>query len=344
MRNGIRKRLGTKRQSTPTRKPSGSLWPNGEFGLGYYSDQVINENENEWMWAQDGELSERSPDLEEAVRSITSSDAPNSEKRGLKGITTYGARNLRSAAYLLETRLGRSDCALWTFTLPCLSASGRRSMSESWGKVTNELVKTFTRRLVHAGRSPSIAGCVEIQTARMERTGEAYLHIHLICPLWSNEWAGYAVDVDRVRGWWHRCIERFSGEELNTMPRVQVEQVRKSMEGYIGKYLSKGSQSELDAFIADLGPDAVPGQWWFASSTMKKAIKASTHRGSAFGALMENVISYAFREGCLDAFEYIRHVDVEIDGVRYTAGYYGKLKPGAVASIVKMLSLPLAPR
>lgn len=343
MRNGIRERLGTSRQSTPDRKPSGSIWPNGEFGIGFYTDQVLVEAENEWMWAQDGELGERSPDMEKVAASITSSDAPNSEKYGLKGITTYGARMVRSSAFLLEDKLGLNDCAIWTLTVPTLSQAGRVALAKSWGKVTNELVKLLSRDLVRAGRSPAIAGCVEIQTARMKKYKEAYLHIHFVCPMWSNEWGGYALDVDRIREWWKVCIERFSGEKLRILPRVQAEEVRKSMEGYLGKYLSKGSQAELQGFIEDLGPECVPGQWWFASSTMKRAVKDRSFQGPGVGQILQAVISYAWRENCLDAFEYIRHVDVEVDGVKYTAGYYGRLKREAYDSIAKMLSLPFAP-
>jgi hypothetical protein len=228
---------------------------------------------------------------------------------------------------------------LWTLTVPTLGREARISLAKNWGKLVNRLVQHLSRELGKAGRAPAIVGCTEIQTGRLEKYREGYLHLHLVVPGHSNAGGRFALDVVSIRDWWKCALERFAGCSMPRSPRVQAEQVKKSVEAYMGKYLSKGTGSELQGFIEDLGPESVPGQWWFCSSLMRNAVRSRTAHGKNCGAVLEAVIAHAFETNNLDIFEYIKHVDVQVDGAAYTAGWYGRLRDDVAADLRSFLGV-----
>jgi hypothetical protein len=338
MRNAIRASIGTAPNKKNDKSPSGQVWPNGEFGVGYYCDyeETTYQDEYNYVLANPSESEvELTP---EVVSSLTLSDVPNSDKRGLKGLTTYGARMVRSGCYLLESKLGREDCMMWTLTVPTLNREGRVQLARNWGKLVNELVKWLTRRLGESGRPPAIIGCTEIQTGRLEKYRQGYLHLHLVCPARSNRGGRWAVDANRFRAWWKTAIERHSGHSIPTLPRIQAEVVKRSAEAYMGKYLSKGGDDCLPAFIEDLGEGSVPGQWWFCSSLMRTRIREGRRQGRNTGALLEAFIQNAFETGEMDVFEYISHVDLVTESGRYTCGWYGKLRRDVADQLMEFLA------
>lgn len=326
MRNEIRKKLGTSPAPKEYRRPSGTIWPNGEFGLGFYTEYELVEAENEWAWTGDKPATGAEPQDLLPEDPLTLSDAPNSHKKGLKGLTTYGGRMVRSGCYLMERQLGKQDCMLWTFTVPTLGREARAELARNWGKLVNRLLGQLSRLLAKSGRKPAIIGCSEIQTGRLEKYRQGYLHLHLVCPAHSNVGGRFALDVQEVRSWFKKALERFAGCSIPQTPRVQAEIVKKSVEGYMGKYLSKGTGEELAGFIEDLGIESVPGQWWFCSALMRQAITKRVASGKNAGSVLDCVVQHAFETGDMSIFEYISHVDVEVDGVRYTAGWYGRLR------------------
>lgn len=365
MRNSIRSGLGTYVQGRPQIIPSGRLWPNGEFSLGYCRVGQEGSEEDEWAWVRperhlageelDARLQGMNELLEEmqefyrlsgelAASGLTLSNVWNSHKpipptkKGLKGLTGHGTKMLRSACWLLEERLGKEDCVMITLTVPTLGREDRRRVAEQWGVITNRLVQWLTRELVKAGRSPVIAGCVEIQTARLERYRQGYLHLHLVCPAHSNSGGTWAIDARKLRTWWAECLERTIGKTLPSMPRIETAIVEKSVEGYLGKYLSKGTGAELAGFIGDLGESAVPGQWWFMSAPMRAAIVENTVSGRNAGAIIDAMVNHLLEVGDGEGFSYVRHIDCMMNGLPVTVGYVGRFSPELAADIRAIMS------
>lgn len=364
MRSVLRRGLGTYQRSAPDVKPIGRIWPNGEFTLGYGVQDEEGSVAQEWSWTgghrglTEEELDVRLECLDgwlEAVASVysvsarlagvylTLSDTPNSHKPverakyGLKGLTGKGRKMIRSGAYLLEQKLGRDDVVMITLTVPTLGREQRIEVARQWGKLTNRLVQYLTRVLVSQGRSPVIVGCCEVQTGRLKKYSEGYLHLHLVCPAHSNEGRVWAIDASELRAWWKAAIERVIGASLPYLPRVETAIVQKSVEAYLAKYLSKGSDEGMEEFIEDLGEDCVPGQWWFCSAPMRDAIRQRTLSGEACGALLESLIEHLLTVGDGEGFEYIRHVDRLADGKLKTCGWVGRLDPGLKSEIEDML-------
>ena len=363
--NALREGLGTYARSDSKRVPSGRLWPNGEFSLGYTKVGEEIDPSNEWMWCNaaptvpEHELDARLEAMHElleavqdfyrlhaelAASGLSLSNVFNSHKhlpptkKGLKGLTGKGTKMLRSACYLLEQKLGRDDCVMITLTVPTLGRAARVRLAQRWGVLTNRLVQYLSRELVRSGRSPAIAGCVEIQTGRLEKYRQAYLHLHLVCPAHSNTGGRWAIEADALRTWWNDAIERIVECKLPNMPRIETAIVEKSVEGYLGKYLSKGTGEELDSFIGDLGESAVPGQWWFMSSTMRNAINAATKSGKNVGVILDCFVNHVLESGTGEGLQYIRHIDCDMGGKLVTVGYVGRLDHDAAKEVREMMS------
>lgn len=364
LRNAIRDALGTYKQSSGKLRAMGRLWPNGEFSVGYAPEGDETTEREEWSWTggtkglTPDELDARLEYMEawldyqaqvcylpalQALQILTLSNVSDSHKglprpqQGLKGLTSNGTKMLRSACYLLEQKLGKDDCVMVTLTVPTLGREQRKMLARQWGRVTNRLVQYLTRALLSAGRPPVIAGCVEIQTGRLSRSRQGYLHIHLVCPAYSNKGGRWAVDACDLRTWWSQEIERTIKCSLPHLPRVETAIVQKSVEGYLGKYLSKGQGDELGAFIGDLGEEAVPAQWWFMSAPMRQAVKAQTASGANAGALLDALVNHLLEWGDGTGFEYVRHIDCNIGGLPVTVGWVGRLDPGLRDEVFAML-------
>jgi hypothetical protein len=332
--------------------PSARVWPNGEFSLGYAWEGEESPELEEWTWAggrkglTEDELDVRLECLHGwldcvaevysvsgklAQLALTLSSTRNSEKAaeltkyGLHGITGTGTKMLRSAAFIMERDYGCSDVTMGTFTVPHLDRAERVLLAQRWGVLTNDLVRYLRSELEQQGRQPVIAGCTEIQSARLEARSEGYLHLHVIWPAHSNGGRRWAVEADEVRTWWKKAIERIIGRELPVAPRVETAIVQKSVEAYLGKYLSKGSDDCLGQFVADLGYESVPGQWWFMSNCLKRKIKSETLTGRTLGNVLEAYIEHTVTSGTGAGFDWLRHVDLSLAGRLVTVGYVGRL-------------------
>jgi hypothetical protein len=342
----------------------GKIWPNGEFSLGY-----IPEGEDVDAYGKDylsGTFQQVDGDIIDALlqdrdlwedelwaadslhglpctEPLTLSDALNSHSPpprasyGLQGLTAYGRRMIRSGCYLLEERLGKEDCVMVTLTVPAVPRESRRALALSWGVLTNRLLQYLSRELLKQGRGAAIIGCVEVQTGRLKKYSEGYLHLHLVCPAHSNNGRLWAIQAGDLRTWWSSALERIVGHSLPHLPRVETAIVEKSVEAYLSKYLSKGSGEDLSAFVDDLGEECVPGQWWFCSSPMRSAIKENTLVGGNCGALLDSLVQHLLSEGTGDGFEYIRHVDRLVGGKLVTCGWVGRVGPELREELKSML-------
>ena len=365
----LRKKLGAYEDSKARQVPSGRLWPNGEFTVGFTAlgEETNIKAELDYTtperWMSPDELDERLTAMHElldevqrfysmhadlagsglTLSNVWNSDTPTPRtKNGLKGLTGYGTKMLRSACYLLEERLGKDDCCMVTITVPALSQADRVKVAKAWPVLTNRLVKWLTLALLRAGRTPVIAGCVEVQTGRLKKYAQGYLHLHLVCPAHSNKGGTWAVQAGKLRAWWKGALEGVIGKELPHLPRVETAIVEKSVEGYLGKYLSKGQGDELEAFVADLGEECVPGQWWFMSAPMRDAVKNDTRAGKNTGAILNDLVNHLLEQGTGEGFEYIRHVDRQIGLHKVTIGYVGRLSPGLAEEVRAILECGLA--
>lgn len=323
----------------------GRIWPNGNFsiGLGPVGQKALELEEGDFgnmARLRDGE------DIEEALASLTLSNALNSHaqreppaQRGLKGITSLGQQMLRSACYVMERDYGIHDLCFATLTVPNLPKGARFLLAQNWSELIRQFQQWVSRKLVAAGRPTKVCGCSEIQSSRLERSGEGYLHLHALWPSHSNAASRlWVVEWEELRDWWERALVRFSCCELPYHPRVETAPVRKSAERYMGKYLSKGSGECLESFVQDLGECSVPPAWWFMTADLRRQVKSETASGPNTGTLLDAVIQHALEDGNLEVFEWIRPVMITFTDSPVHIGWCGRLRPALREDLLTFLS------
>lgn len=341
----LRQELGGTVGRTVDKTLYGRIWPNGNFSLGsgpVGQASLEDEGADEVGIARFGD----SGDIQAAVAALTSSNGINPHtddseprKNGMKGITGFGQQMLRSGCYILERDYGNADLCFATLTVPSLPREGRERLAGNWGTLVNRLCQYLSRQLMKAGRPTKVAGCTEIQTSRLANHAQAYLHVHVVWPSHSNQSGRlWAVEWAEIRSWWKGALERYSGCSLPYDPRVELAPVKKSAERYMGKYLSKGSGESLEGFIADLGEDSVPGQWWFMTADLRHQIKAETARGPNTGTILDAVIQTALNDGDMGIFEWIRPVMITFTDRPVHIGWCGRLRSEVREDLLSLLS------
>ena len=260
----------------------------------------------------------------------------NRPKRyGSKGITSYGRRMVKSAAYLLEEKYGKDRLTFATYTLPPMGAIFRWFLHENWGKFVKELFQEISRELKRKNApDDSYVAVTEIQEKRLRAFGQVYLHLHAVW-VGRKKGGGYYISTgrsDRILAMVLRRLalqcERETGQiverwELKTKASGRLERVEKSVVNYLGKYMSKGICNKHS--ISDRERNQYfPRQWWTASARLKADVKARIQ------LMSHKLCSFLVDDGKnrQEKIEWIVPITKEWQGTVYTLGYVGRLRPG----------------
>jgi hypothetical protein len=335
-------KLKGKPNRTGIKRLSGKLWPTGEFSYGSYRerpDEKLDDREVTcWGGSESPPLDLTNlPNSRMAPRCLLSAGSEGAKpekttrkKYGRKGITGYGRKMLKSAGKLLQERPQHYRLTFCTITLPDLPDTARRAVSEGWGKMLNRLLEFLYRRLDRQSLPKAILCATEVQPKRLERTGQAYLHLHLIWPNHQNERRGWAIAPNDIREWMTSYLEtHYSLSDLGHI-NIDTQRVTKAAEGYIAKYISKGPE-EVEAAIEDIGEAGIPGQWWSMTKLLKEWVWLATEAGEAVGERLAQWVNWAFDYDNFELFRYLYHVEVPINGLPVTVGWRGAMTPEAMA-------------
>lgn len=263
------------------------------------------------------------------------SGASRSEKYGKTGITGYGRKMVKSAATLIQKMPGKRT-TFATITLPTLPAQLRRELALVWPEFLRQLLQWLSRKLKKSGLPALVCSVSEVQPGRLAEYSEAYLHLHLV---WPNHWAksgNWAIDCDALRTWVSEFLQHRGLWVSDAWVNVDTQQVKKTAAGYLAKYMSKGA-SEIEDFAKDCGWDAIPGQWWNLSKPARDLVKKFTCEGDATGLLLLAVIDNALELCEMSSFWGLSQAMLTIGGRESHVGWYGGLKEGVRADLVKML-------
>ena len=318
---------------TAARVPSGVVYPNGEFSLGW-TDVGTAEVPAEFTWGQylasppSWELSEWDeqkrgrpwPDAPWLVSAPKSTQRP--ETYGRKGITGYGKKTVRSACALLQRKYGRKRLSFLTLTVPELAPEALRAVALNWGQITNRLVQWITRRLSKAGLSTSVVLVTECQPRRVESGSLGCLHVHAVFQGRQRLSGDWAIRPVEVREFWLSELSRRVGFQVVSESCEELRMVKKSAEGYLGKYMSKGSESAV-LLASKHGWECLPRQWWTATKRAKDAVKNSTFKSQEIGDFLEFLIDSYFNHkekfpGCLMAHHIL------LDDRPFLVGFSGR--------------------
>ena len=316
----------------------GTIWPSGDFSLGYA--RVFPEGyDPSAEYLPDLPDNSQSGAEQEGAQPLNLTSAPNSHTRparGGKGLTGYGKKMLKSAAVIAEQRFYRQSFTFQTITLPPVSQPARREIVRVWPEFINRLQQFIGRKQEAAGLPRWQFSCTEVQTRRLERTGEAYLHLHCAYPNWSGRTGEWLLTPNRVRDWceefWSTRVPEVAEGHIN----VNMVKIRKSVARYLAKYVSKGA-GESAALIADWGEGVHPHTWWNVTKPLKTAVLEARPKSAAAGRWLETVINLALEGRLREPLGYLHACELEWEGFKLNVGWIGALGPDIMSSILGMI-------
>jgi len=197
------------------------------------------------------------------------------KRKGLNGITSFGARIVRNAAYLIENEGGKNRAVFATCTIPDLTRDKMQIVHENFHKIV-ELYRLGIKRELKGGKlNGEIVTVTEIQEKRYERTGLPVLHIHSVF-MGRGRTGKWIVQKERHDEIWRNALRSvLPGEDIGVEYACNLQKIKSSAEGYIGKYMTKGSKV-VQQIVKDGYEDWLPKQWWSCSRTLRRRIDRET--------------------------------------------------------------------
>jgi hypothetical protein len=330
------------RQTTPTKEACGTVWPNGEFGLGYAVKReesrpsAVNPAGGVSLDRQRDECAAIA-DSAEAALDLTS--LPNSHKQsnrpetyGRKGLSGYGGKFIRNSGHLLQERYGKARLSFWTLTLPPMSAKDASVVACSWGETIRQLIQTLSRLLERQGLPTEVALVTELQTKRLQAEDAACLHVHLIC-VGRFQKGPWLISPKELRRWWLKRLNRVTAGSVDSMNCVDVKRVKKDAGNYLSKYMSKGAD-DITKYAEKVGWECVPRQWWNVSKAMRDAVKSGCIRSRTMMSIVDGMVHEHYFGDAGGAFKFVRMIEVKATEFQsFVVGYWGRMTREAVADL-----------
>lgn len=243
-------------------------------------------------------------------------DANRRAKRGSRGMTTHGQLLVKDAAYWLQREYGKERLSFWTLTIPpeCHNAS----MVQAWSEAVRLVVKKLVYHLEKNGLPKYVVGVTEIQPRRSER-GCALppLHLHIVFVGSKTKYVpllGTKI-LDKI---WVDVLENFSHIPTKGEACSSIQYVRKSVSGYLGKYMSKGSDEDLERY-----GDTLPSSWYFCTKDLRDIVRALIVKASGEW-VNEIFLEYEWNDTDTRFYRQVRKLAE--DGTEMYIGWYGELK------------------
>lgn len=248
---------------------------------------------------------------------------------GVKGITPRGARRVRNACHLIQEAGSRYRTVFATCTVPDYPLEVMASIHQSWHKVIDAYRRKLTRALQKQGLSGESVTVSEIQEKRYERTGIPVLHIHTVfCGVTrAGRWAISIKEHDEM---WRESLAIALGHEVTQIGSAcNLQRVKKSAEGYLGKYMTKGRQA-VSAVVSSGFGGWMPKQWYGLTRSLGHRIDCETRDVRELADWLNDVAEI---EGS-NVWLWHRDVRIEMgDGQTITIARYGRLNIGQTARI-----------
>jgi hypothetical protein len=213
--------------------------------------------------------------------------SPIRSKRGSKGINPRQRDLVCWGAATLERIYHRANLSFLTYTLPDLTAEDLVAIKENWADIVNRVQLRIKEKLNGLGIKTAIVGCVELQLERAENTGVIYPHLHLVFRGRRDNRSDWAIKPHQFRQIWRRCCGKFlSSEKYSWNASENVEQVKRSVAGYLAKYISKCASKVGDGMLSAWHPR----DWIFIGRRIRALYESSTLSGEYISEMLDKVI------------------------------------------------------
>lgn len=344
--SSLRTRLKGQLKSKKGKVVSGSLWPNGEFSFAYIPEPVVEQSlQEEYSWAAPGpeDRAEGPPPLDSSLlhnlpgQNPTGTLRTESRRYGLHGMPSQARKKVRSSAFLIQQRYGHKRLSFLTLTVPPLpSVEQERLLASRWHDATRYFLRRLKQLLHRAGLPPLVVGVTEIQTQRYESTHQFSLHMHLVFVGRRTERSGWGIHCHEFRSAWKEVLELILGHQIYSKALENVQGVKKSAEGYLGKYMSK-SKNEVEKVIESGDEWMLPKQWWTSTKEMKAWLRGESRVGKLTGQALEALVHEVWDNPGEYPDLWLKKIQIELEGCNYTAGYIGRMPLEWVHDLQQML-------
>lgn len=268
--------------------------------------------------------------------SSVSNSTKGVKRRGRKGITSRARQQVRDGCALMEQIVALSTLSFLTLTLP--SHVCECVTSDAWSYALHLMRKKLVYHLKKAGLLPHIVGATEIQEKRYRATGKIGLHVHWVFQGRQSK-SAWCFSPEQLQEWWSECWDEILGEHqsISWDASVRIERVRKSAVGYLGKYMSKGTQVVKEV-IENGDEDKLPYHWSVCTMELKRFIKRETWQVS--GSQAERVFD-ALMSSLSHLLRFSKFVEVNVgENVPMKVGWYGELKDRSLRAELESLLRP----
>lgn len=224
-----------------------------------------------------GEAQKREVSSGLVSRSLLSQKKSNRPRRnGLKGITSYGRRMVRSSVAWFFQKYSRYPLSMVTMTMPSLTGELQQVYCEKFALIAKRIMEAIRRQLRRAGLPGDYVWVAEIQPDRFKKTGAVALHIHALFLGRQDKNHPWAISKTWLAKAWGRILANHLGEEVNTGSATRIEVPKTdNLQGEMSKYMSKGD--DILPEVDEAGKsDFLPRQWWGISADLNALIKSET--------------------------------------------------------------------
>jgi hypothetical protein len=264
--------------------------------------------------------------------------------KGRKGITRNGARMVRNGCHVLQTHYGRRRLGFATMTLDS-EPNWLLLCCWKWPEIVRKFTQEVQRELERVGAPTHVIGVTEIQTKRSDEVGFIVPHLHFVYVAWDGKSKvpigfgadkkfknDYYISHARMKEIWDRiCANEIAKQieipvnDIEINSRVNLQVVRKSAEGYLGKYMSKGAKDVKKYLDAIPNRDDIPSHWWHCTKELRQIVKGlvETVPLPITDAILSNY-DYLIDEKIV---LYCKELNKEINGINRTIGFAFRLHP-----------------
>lgn len=245
--------------------------------------------------------------------------SPKRAKRGSSGINPRQRDILCWGATALERVYTQANLSFLTYTLPDLLPEHLATVKENWADIVHRVQLRIKEKLHGKDITTSIVGCVELQLERYQDSGVLYPHLHLVFRGRRDNHSDWAIQPHQFRQIWRRCLGKFIPAEVyDWRASENVQRVKKSIAGYLAKYISKcASKSEpglLDSWH--------PRDWIFVGRRIRQLYERMSLSGEWMASALGEVVR-SWRPG----FGYVNGVYIQSTAYgERRIGYVGWLK------------------
>lgn len=260
-------------------EPSGSLWPNGEFSIGYSpcggKERELTPEEYAERWDDPLGLalaSNSHKGCDNGPRSIDKSCEKAKPPRGTGGMTSNGKRLVRNSVEMLERAYGEGNLSFLTLTLPKLEYEEYWNVSSNWAEVVRVFYQSLGRLLGNRLLPPFYAGVTELQPKRSREEGVPALHIHAVFVGRRRNEKNWRIRPAELRVLWKRSVERFLFGEYDFSFCENIQGIRHTAAGYLSKYMAK-PQCDTSVICREGTGWSLPTAWYNISLKLKRKVR-----------------------------------------------------------------------